>query len=206
MRVINIALRGIIVAALCVSLMGATGCPPKGSGTKVEQFVSLAQKAGSIAVKLKPVIQPLVDSGQLPHDLPARVDQFKSITSAIATAFQGGTGDPLALTSTAINLLEQFINDDAVKIQNPGTRVVVLAILSVADIALGELSDDLKKEGSTQPIVAKAAKTAQPNDVRTIEEFAAKPRLRCRNASTGRFEKMSFCEAHPEASVVERVK
>ena len=40
----------------------------------------------------------------------------------------------------------------------------------------------------------------------TIKRFAKKPRLRCRDAKTGRFLKMEVCKKSPETTVVERVK
>lgn len=169
------------------------------------QLVKLADRAGSVAVKLKPVIAPLVASGQLPADLPDRLDQFHDITGKLADAFRNQTGNAIELTATAIRLVETFINDDAVKIQDPGTRTLVLAILAGADIALGEISDSISGGAANHPAIARGIVAAHPEDSATVASFAKKPRLRCRDSKTGRFAKMEICEANPDTTTVERV-
>lgn len=168
------------------------------------KLVKLAERASSISAKLKPVIAPLIASGQLPANLTARVDQFHDVTIKLADAFRNQTGDAVELTATAIHLVETFINEDFVKIKDPGTRTFALAILAAADIALGEISDALSNGAAQQPAAARAARAAQPSAAITIAAFAKKPRLRCRDAKTGRFAKMDQCLQSPQTTVVER--
>lgn len=108
--------------------------------------------------------------------------------------------NPQAATLSAITLAFDRLVAEAQGIPEQGKRTAVLVALVAANIALQELADKY---------LARVA--ANPNDPRlgapqvraTLRHRAQREPWACRNAQTGKFEKMEFCKAHPERSVVE---
>lgn len=170
-------------------------------------LVKLADRASNSSLKFKPIFQSLCDNGNAAACLTVkRIDQFSADTKLLADALRNGTGDALGLASSAIGFLETLINQDAQLIKDPNTRTLALSFLAIADVALGEIADALSTSATAHPVIANNAKAANPAATATIAAFAKKPRLRCRDAKSGRFEKMEVCQAHPDTTVVERVK
>lgn len=191
--------RGFVSMLVLASLLTMVACTPQSISANL-------LRASNVSSKIEPTIQNLVNNGQLPESWIKDLHLFRDTSKSASDAFRVGGSNRLELLATSINLLETLINRDAQLIKDATTRTWILAALAVADIALGEVSGDLKKEAAAHPMIVQAVQSDAPDASAAIEAFAVKPRLRCRSAKTGRFEKMSVCTEHPESTVVERVK
>ncbi len=131
----------------------------------------------------------------------------------LVTAFENNnSADALALTAELISAFEEAQLDFEL-ISDGRVRTAVLIGLAVANIALRRLAD-LVDEGiaalkayriSLPGVTAfqdSAVKSKAEEAKAKIREFRKKKQWRCKNAKTGRFEKMEFCKANPEQSYV----
>lgn len=131
----------------------------------------------------------------------------------VAAFEQHRDADGLALTAALIDVFENEVVADVDLIKNQTTRTVVMVAVAVARVALTQLSAAIDKVITVAEVyrISIPGVTAfQSSDAQTkaeaakakIKAFKKKKQWRCKNAVTGRFEKMDFCKAHPETSVV----
>lgn len=202
MNVQRLYFRPLLVLLLTFSIvLGQLAC-------NTAQLVKLADRVSTSTTKVEPVIQSLVDSGQVPAVVIEHLHRLRDDAKLLADSFRNGTGDALAITARAITFVELLINTDAKLIKDPNKRLLVLSFLAAADIALGEISDELSKKADEHPVLAESAVSSVPNgpsDAATIKAFAKKPRMRARSAVTGRFVSLEYARQHPAETVIERV-
>jgi hypothetical protein len=136
----------------------------------------------------------------------ANFDTAVKIGGDAVAALEADATNAIELTANFIDAFEN-IATDAGLIKDPTKRTIVLVTMAVGSEALHALADQMKLDVSTQPNATRKAAAdaaAESNGGQRIAAFAAKTRWRCRNSSNGQVEQMSFCEAHPETSTVER--
>lgn len=197
-----------LLATCCLLLSFSTGCSSS----------SLARNADRVATALlqsQPIFQSLIDGGVIPGSrgaqIIARLTEGARDAKALADAFRSGNNaDAVDTAARLINVFETIISQDTLLISNPAQRTTVLAILAAADIALHIIADNLIKTAQANArafdLVMAWAPAQAKQSAETIKRFAKKPKLRCRDAKTGRFLKMEQCKASPETTVIERVE
>lgn len=171
-----------------------------------------AERIGSVAAKVQPLFQSLIDGGVIPESTGAKVIsrcQFVAENAPrLAQAIRASnTTDVIALSAELIRVTETIISEDTLLIPAGPKRLTILTILVAADVALGIIADELvnaEKLPQFAHVVAQAQKN-QKADVETIKKFQKKPRLRARDARTGRFVSLEYAKKNPETTVIERV-
>jgi hypothetical protein len=193
----------VMALALCAAVLSAqTACSPN-------SVVKMAERVGSSARAARPVVQSLIDQGVIGGggaQILSRLTQISADSSTLADAFRGNdlTG-AVNITARTIQTLETLIGQDAQLIPAKH-RTIVLAILASADIALHEIADWLEEQGTIHSHHAMVRAAQQQPAAEVIKNFRKKPRLRCRDARTGRFLKMEKCKENPDTTVIERVE
>ena len=175
-------------------------------------LIKNADRVATSLIQAQPVFQSLVDGGVIPYErgvqIISRLTQGAADAKLLADAFRNGDNTSAIDTAAKlINVLETLISQDAQLIKNPAQRTTALAILAAADIALHVIADNLVQTAQAYPDLDRYITAFAPQSktaVETIKRFAKKPKLRCRDAKTGRFLKMEQCKAHPDTTVVER--
>lgn len=135
--------------------------------------------------------EPLLVELGLPAD---KIELAISYDNKLISALEdpnSGNGDPKQLAESLITAVEAVVQQTNV-ITNQHKKVVILAILGLVNIALHHIADNV----TSTPTGAFAAGPA-------VLKFKARPVWKCRSAQTGHYEKMEFCKAHPDVSVVE---
>lgn len=203
----DLRVRAAVTVLVCLSLFVSQTACSTGS------LVKNADRVGSALLEARPVFQSLIDGGVITNDrgvkILARLTEGAADAKLLADAFRSGNNsDAVDISARLIDVMETLINQDAQLIRNPATRTTALAILAAADIALHVIADNLIKTAQANARVfdyamAWAAPQAKKS-VEVIREYAKKPKLRCRDARSGRFLKMEQCKAHPDTTVVER--
>lgn len=128
-----------------------------------------------------------------------RVDQAAEIADRLVAALTA-KDNPTAIEQTTLLITAfQGIVIEVNLIRHPATRTMVLVALAVANVALHHIAEALAVEGAKIPAAARGRVVG----TQVVEEFMRRPKWRCRSAKSGRFEKMSFCKANPDLSVVE---
>ncbi len=103
----------------------------------------------------------------------------------------------LSLTSSFITAFEGVIADTE-RISSPQTRTTILVDLSIVDLAIRYIADQLAKD---VPRMSPGMRGAP--GVSKLARYGAKKKWRCRNSQTGRFEKIDHCRQNPATSQVE---
>lgn len=135
----------------------------------------------------------------------ARLTETIATTDALIAQLEGGGTNPATTLETVSTLISQFnalVAQDVVRITNPATRTIVLVGLAVGNIALRNIADALAEEVAKLPATG-GMSAGMDHNAAVIRTFRAKPKWRCRNASSGRFAKMDYCKQFPANSVVE---
>lgn len=136
------------------------------------------------------------------NNLPTgKLDLAITAGDAAAAAFSSGATNSIELASAFITAFEGVVSDVDV-IPNEKLRTMLMVALVVGNIALHALAEILAQDEAANPAIA--ARVRGSSNVNPIEEFRRKPNWKCRNASTGRYEKMEFCKANSASSVVEK--
>jgi hypothetical protein len=140
------------------------------------------------------VVSALREAGPLLQSLGVPLDKLNVAISAgdsLVAALENPSSntDTKALASNLIHAFEEVVAQTDV-IGDANRKTLILAILGIADIALHHIVD------SIPPTNAVAASPA-------VLKFKASKVWQCRDAKTGKYQKMSFCKDHPDISVVE---
>jgi hypothetical protein len=134
--------------------------------------------------------QPLLVAAGLPADKITTAIEWGNKLVAKLEDPSSTPADPASLARGVITAFQDVVAQTNL-IKDQQKKVVVLAILGIANIALHHIADAVLTPTSgvaLDPVVGKFK--------------AAKP-WRCRSSQTGKFEKMSFCKNNPAVSVVE---
>lgn len=175
--------RSIVALALVLALMstGFDSCNSGGLASKANKVVEVVQS-----------ILPLINTG----NAQAAIQHGRDL----ATAFKIKDYDAaLELTSMLIVDFER-LRADVNALPDSRQRTYILAILSVGNVALHFIADNIP---TPTPDQMKGSTPKQAKQLATIAIFRNKKRWACRNSQTGRFEKMEFCQKHPDVSQVE---
>lgn len=109
----------------------------------------------------------------------------------LITALETNSTDTKPLAEKLVAAFEEVVTQTNL-IQDQKKKTLILAILGLTNIALHHVLDNI----TSTPTGAQGAGPA-------LMKFKAKPVWKCRNAQSGRYEKMEFCKAHPDVTVVE---
>lgn len=162
---------------------------------------ALIKNARRVSAALKEVAPILTVNGVS----TARLNEAITTADGLIAALEGSGTDPattLEIVSTLISQFNALVAQDVVRITNPATRTIVLVGLAVGNIALRNIADALAEEAANRPVTGGMGASAGRHAA-VIRAFRAKPKWRCRNASSGRFAKMDYCKQFPANSVVE---
>jgi hypothetical protein len=130
----------------------------------------------------------------------ARLQEAQALSSQLVAVLESTDTDGGNAATIVAGLITKFTQlvAESEQIADPRTRTIVLVSLAVTNILLRRLADKI----DDLPVAVRPSATGT-RAVRTVTEFRTRPKWRCRNSQTGRFEKMSFCEKHPDVSQVE---
>jgi hypothetical protein len=130
----------------------------------------------------------------------ARLQEAQALSSQLVAVLESTDTDGGNAATIVAGLITKFTQlvAESEQIADPRTRTIVLVSLAVTNILLRRLADKID-----DPPVAVRPSATGTRAVRTVTEFRARPKWRCRNSQTGRFEKMEFCKKHPDVSQVE---
>lgn len=170
----------IALTLVCVLTLSSVAC----FGTSTKKW------AGIVVSSLREA-QPLLVSVGLPADkINTAIEWGDKLVVALNNP-DNTTSDPKKIAENLINAFEQVVLQTDI-IQDQQKKTLILAILGIANIALHNIVDDVTSNPS-------ARKAAGP----VVLKFKQKTVWRCRNAKSGKWEKMEFCKANPATSVVE---
>lgn len=136
-------------------------------------------------------IQPILQQAGLPTD---KVAQAITLGNKLVTYLEGGTTtnpDVIATISGLISAFNQLAAQTDL-ITNQHIKTLVIVSLGIANVALHYISNHVERQAS-----------GRLGASHTIAIFNKQKVWACRNAQTGRYEKMSFCKAHPDVTTVE---
>lgn len=175
--------RPILALALVLALM-STGFDSCSSG-------GLASKANKVVEVVQSVL-PLINTG----NALAAIRHGKDLS----TAFKIKDYDAaLELTSLLITDFAR-LRADVAALPDSKQRTYILAILAAGDVALHFIADNIP---TPTPDQMKGSTPKQAKQLATIAIYRNRKRWACRNSQTGRFEKMEFCQKHPDVSQVD---
>lgn len=184
-------LTSMLLSAALLFTLTATKCGEnKTPEEEKAEFIGYAKqvrdglvKAGPFILKFKPALE-------------SKYNSAVSIANQLVTAVEASNSTEVA--DLLVEMIPVF--DDIVGQFTDNTTV--LTILFVVDGALRFFANRYKTELASAPVARRS--TAQGNKARSrVLQFASRKAWRCRNSQTGRFEKMEFCESHPDITQVE---
>lgn len=194
------------MALVSIACFGGNNKPP----TK-EEFIADAREVIS---GLRDAV-PILNSAGV-----STVNLQKGINTGdhLVTAFENSDSrNALLLTADLIDAFEAS-EVDAQLIKDGVTRTIVMTGLALAKIALRRLASRVdnavalaespraKTFGVRVPGVTSFQDSQQKSKAQEakqkIKALLKKKQSRCKNAKTGRFEKMEFCKAYPELSYI----
>jgi len=177
--------RLVIPILITAMLLTQTACPSK------QSMLSWSEKAVSGLTKALPMLENAGVNG-------AKIREAVQIGNQLVAAFKANDNESaLGLTSTFITAFEGIVTDTE-RVSNPATRTTILVVLSIVDLAIRYIADELAED---VPRMSPGLRGAP--GVAKLARYREKKKWRCRNASSGRFEKMDFCRQNPASSVVE---
>jgi hypothetical protein len=177
-----------------------------------KNVVTWSEKASRYSSQAARIVQSYIDEGSAPGGakLVTHLNHFSADAQLLANAFRNGATNTVDLAANLTTALDAIVTTDINLIPAGAKRTAVMIALAVVDEVLHDIADSLMATANTfrhhalfSRFVQEAEKTKA---AATLKNFAKKPRLRCRDAKTGRFMKMEQCKASPETTVVERVK
>lgn len=195
--------------ALCVLLGSLPFMAPSCSTGNV---VKWSEKSSRYSANAARIVQTYVDDGSCPNcsTLVAGLNKFSTGADALATAFKAGGTNTVDLAANLTTALDNIIQHDILVIPAGWMRTAVLVALAIVDDALHDIAADLAAKAETlrhHAVFGRFVQQAEKSKAaETLRKFAKKPRLRCRDAATGRFLKMERCKASPESTIIERVE
>lgn len=166
---------------LCALLVYAT------MGLKCDKATTLSWSKEVVSALRE--CEPLLVQAGLPA---AQIDTAISWGDKLVTALENpstGTGDPKQIAASLISAFEQVVLQTNL-ITDANRKTLILAILGIANIALHHIADNIT------PAQGMAAGPV-------VGRFKASKVWRCRDAKSGRYEKMAYCKANPTITVVE---
>ena len=99
--------------------------------------------------------------------------------------------------------MNRLIDEDSKLIPAGRGRTLFLAGLMGVDVALAIVAASVP---APQLNHAQNANSESAAAVKTLKAYAKKPRLRARDAKTGKFVSVKYAKEHPDTTVIERVK
>lgn len=193
---------------LTVSLLLA-GCPGGGSSSTPPTREDLIKYSRETVAGLRDVV-PILRANNLNT---ATLAKGINIGDRLVTAFENDQhADALVLTADLITAFEES-QAEIELIKDGRVKTVVLVGLAVAKVALRRLSDlvddtvvEVEKNHASIRGVSNFQSESEKSKVEQakdkIKQFKKKKQWRCKNALTGRFEKMEFCRLNPATSYV----
>jgi hypothetical protein len=189
----------LILALFCLSLLG---CGEDGSQLTKADFIRYSH---TTVTALTDVV-PLLKANNIST---VKFEKAIDIGDRLVTAFENSQNSAaLDLTSALITAFEEIVAEvDLIKDQR--VKTVVLVGLAAGHIALTHLADlmddtiaQVESGRFSVPGVMSWQNPQTDAAKATIKAFKKKKQWRCKNATTGRFEKMEFCKLNPETSYV----
>jgi hypothetical protein len=202
----------ILVCSIVAGGLTQIGCDKqKTANALVAGADVVADKCGEV----RPLFQQYASLGLISQQDASRIDgqleRCQSDSKLLADAFRNGQNQSAVdIAGRVIDSFEALITNDVGLIKDPSKRTWTLALLSAADISLHFIASQMvkiaKNATAAQRFIFSWATQQTKDSADKIRAFAKKPKLRCRDAVSGRFRKMEQCKLHPESTVVERVK
>jgi hypothetical protein len=177
-----------------------------------KNVVKWSEKGSRYSAKAARIVQGYVDDGSLPDGgkLVTRLNQFSTDAKLLADAFRDGATNTVELAANLTTALDSILTTDINLIPAGAKRTAVMIALAIVDEVLHDIADSLIATANTfrhHAVFGRwVQETEQTKAAKVLKDFAKKPKLRCRDARTGRFLKMEQCKASPDTTVVERVK
>jgi hypothetical protein len=203
-QVSSFKFRDVASLALCATLV-FQGCAPK-----APKLATWSDKASRWSEKAANIIQGYVDDGSAPDaaSLVKQLHSFSGDAKILGAAFRSGAANTIELAANVTSAFEQILQTDINLVPAGWRRTAVMVALSVVDEVLHDIADDLAATADALRHHVLFGRFVQQIEkskaAEKLRAFAKKPRLRCRDAKTGKFLKMEQCKAHPETTVVER--
>lgn len=138
-------------------------------------------------------VSALHEAGPLLQSVGVPLDKLNVAISAgdrlVAALQDPAAGDPKQLAGLLIHAFEDVVAQTNI-IGDANRKTLILAILGIANIALHHIADSIPPAAHT---------AAGP----VVLRFKAQPVWKCRDARSGHYQRMAYCKAHPDTSVVE---
>jgi len=201
------ALKSCLAVLLLLPLCGFGSCDNSSSPPPSrEDYIRYSREAVSALRDVVPILRANNIS-------TAKFETGINIGDRLVTAFENNqNADALDLTAELMTTFEQVVVEvDLIK--DNKVKTIVLVGLAVGHVALRHLAGLIEKAVvsveasriSVPGITSFQSSTAQSKAEEAkakIKAFKKKKQWRCKNALTGRFEKMEFCKANPATSYV----
>lgn len=188
----------IATSLLLVAVLVLAGCSRAQVASRADK-VSFAAGAFAAAVQQYP-------------GLAKKAEALSKDSGKLAEALRAGAANSVELAANLVDLIDDLEIDVVDAIPAGWKRTAVMVALAAVEDVLRDVANDLIAAADTyrdswNPLISSFVQQVEKSkSADTLRVFAKKPKLRCRDAKSGRFLKMEKCKESPETTVVERVK